>query len=362
MSASSPFRGDDGRLPQSKSKTRNMKKIAFFCCALLALGFASCDDKSDLGTIQTNPQLPAVAASEVQPEVSSELKANALNLNGATEIPAITCEAPENLPAGAELTFEMELASKADFSNAITLPVENGKVSATAWNEYYRETLGNNNTPLPNYIRFAAYFIQGTQRVRVGSLDTWYGSKQLAVTPVTFNYATMTCKADQGDMLLADFNGDGTYQGLVVINGEYTFSYDGKTYGKKSATVVEEGTTPCTVTTAGVYIVEFTPATLGYKATIVRSLGAIGDFNKWAKQTNLTQNGTKFTGVVDFGETLEGDNTFKFRMSNNNNLTLGGFQYDIFFGGANMDVPGEGEYEITVDFSTIPYVYTATKK
>lgn len=267
-----------------------MKKIAFFCCALLALGFASCDDKSDLGTIQTNPQEPAVSADAVVPALSAEFAGTTLNLNTvAAQIGGISNPEIENLPAGAEVVYEMQLATKADYSNATILEVENGKVSAEAWNTYYRETLGMNNTPLPNYIRFAAYFVQGTQRYRVGTENTWYGAKQIVVTPKKFEYPVMTVNTPEGNFQLADFAGDGAlYTGIGYITSDYTFTFDGKTYGKKTNSTLVEGTTPCTVRNASLYIVEFNPEKLSYKATQVRSLGAIGDFNNWARQSNLT--------------------------------------------------------------------------
>lgn len=344
-----------------------MKKIAFFCCALLALGFASCDEKPDLGTPQVNPQLPAVDASELQPALSSELASGAVDLASVAEIPAISNPAIENMPAGASVEYEMELATKADFSNAVALPVTDGKVSAAEWNAYYRETLGNNNTPMVNYVRFAAYFVQGTQRVRVGDLDNWYGTKQITVTPQAFAYEMATVNSDAGATQIANFSGDGkTFTGFVLIDSEYTFTYKGVTYGKKSSTALEAGsTTPCTVSTPALYLIEFVyeeEKACTFKASQIRSFGAIGDFNKNAKQVNLTQSGRVFKGEVDFGETLPESNQFRFRMNNNNGVVLGGFQYDLIPGGAMMDVPGEGVYELTVDLSKIPYVYSYTKK
>lgn len=343
-----------------------MKKIAFFCCALLALGFASCDDKSDLGTIQENPQLPAVSASELKPELSSELSAGALNLASAAEIPAISAPAIENMPAGASVAYEMELATKADFSDATTLAVTDGKVSAAEWNTYFREKLGKNNMPRVNYVRFAAYFMEGAQCVRVGNIDTWYGAKTITVTPQSFTYETMTVNSDGGAAQLAKFGDGETYSGYVLIDSDYTFTYKGVTYGKKSSTELVAGTTPCTVRTAGLYLLEFTydaeKDKYTYKATQIRSFGAIGDFNQNSKQVNLTLEGRTFKGEVDFGKTLPESNLYRFRMNNNNSVVLGGFQYDLIPGGDMMDVPGEGVYELTVDLSKIPYTVTYVKK
>lgn len=348
-----------------------MKKIAFFCCALFALGFASCDDKSDMGIFQTNSQLPAVSASDVKPELAAALGGSTLDLNGVSQIDAVSAPAIEDMPAGAELVFEMQLATKADFSDAVVIPVKDGKVSADEWNTYYRDHLGMNNTPLTNYVRFAAYFDQGTQRVRVGEIDDWYFSKALTVTPKSFTYPMATVMTPDGEAAswqIADFTGDGAkYAGFAYIKKDFTIVLDGVTYGKKGSNGLEAGsTTPCTVSSEGLYMVEINydadKDNRTFKTTLVRSFGAIGDFNKWARQVNLTRNGTKFTGDVDFGQYLETANTFRFRMSNNNNLTLGGFMLDLIPGGEAMEIPGEGVYTLTVDISKIPYTYTFVNK
>lgn len=348
---------------QQKAKPIIMKKIAFFCCALLALGFASCDDKSDMGIMQVNPQLPEVAPSELAPVVASEIAGSSINLNGLGEIPAISAPAIENLPAGTDVVYDMQVATKADFSDAETIPVVDGKVSAAEWNKYFRNSFGMNNRAEANYVRFLAYFVQGTQRYRVGDLDTFYGSHKLTVTPVSFTYPTITCNTADGAMYLADFDGDGAlYQGLVNLDGNFTFTINGKEYGLASGSELELGNKPCSVKTAALYIVNVNYADDKYTFTTtqVRNFGAIGDFSSWSKQTNLTQAGKTFTGDVDFGDNAEGE--FKFRMSNNNSYTLGGYQYDLLFGGANMVVPGAGTYTVTVDFSNFPYTYTAVKK
>ena len=58
-----------------------MKKLGIFCAALLALGFASCDDKSDLGVAQVNPQETVMSANGVTVEYGSALVADQLNLD-----------------------------------------------------------------------------------------------------------------------------------------------------------------------------------------------------------------------------------------------------------------------------------------
>ena len=136
-----------------------MKKLGIFCAALLALGFASCDDKSDLGVAQVNPQETVMSANGVTVEYGSALVADQLNLDtfDGGEIPVINLVSAQDLPEGAAVSFEMQLASKADYSDAVTLPVENGAVQKQAWDDFFRATLGRSPKAKDNYVRFAAY-------------------------------------------------------------------------------------------------------------------------------------------------------------------------------------------------------------
>ena len=167
-----------------------MKKLGIFCAALLALGFASCDDKSDLGVAQVNPQETVMSANGVTVEYGSALVADQLNLDtfDGGEIPVINLVSAQDLPEGAAVSFEMQLASKADYSDAVTLPVENGAVQKQAWDDFFRATLGRSPKAKDNYVRFAAYISYDGQYSRVGTADTWFAAKKMLVTPVRMDF------------------------------------------------------------------------------------------------------------------------------------------------------------------------------
>lgn len=171
-----------------------MKKLGIFCAALLALGFASCDDKSDLGIAQTNPQETVMSANGVTVAFGSGIQGNTLDLNQyitgsgddikGTPIPAISLVEAKDLPEGAEISFQMQLSADPNFSNPSTVDVENGAVDPLFWDYWFRSALGKAPAAKENYIRFAAYINYEGQRLRVGSIDTWFGTKSITVTPV----------------------------------------------------------------------------------------------------------------------------------------------------------------------------------
>lgn len=161
---------------------------------MLALGMASCDDDFNKGIPQVNPQETVMSAGGITVDFGSALQNNTLDLNQYQDeqIPVINlaltdAEAAE-IPAGTEIEFVMQLASKADYSDAAELPVVAGSVACADWDNYFRSKLGRSPKAKDNYVRFAAYMLNAGQRVRVGSPDTWFAAKQISVTPIPMDF------------------------------------------------------------------------------------------------------------------------------------------------------------------------------
>lgn len=154
--------------------------------AALALGFSSCEDKSDLGIEQINPQEPIVKADGLTLTAGDALT-NGVNLetNSAESIPVVSVGEMADLPEGASVELEMQLASSEDYSNAKTLAVTNGSVSADEWEEACTSFYGVDPTAREMYVRFAAYVVDGTQLSRLGGDNYWYlNNTKVSVTPV----------------------------------------------------------------------------------------------------------------------------------------------------------------------------------
>lgn len=170
-----------------------MKKLGIFCAALLALGFASCDDKSDLGIAQTNPQETVMSANGVTVDFGSGIAGNTLDLTDyldynintpGTPIPVIKLVEATDLPEGATISYVMQLSADENFSNPANIEVKDGCVSPEEWDAWYRGALGKSPVAKDNWVRFAAYISYNGQLNRVGTEDTWFAAKKLLVTPV----------------------------------------------------------------------------------------------------------------------------------------------------------------------------------
>lgn len=132
-----------------------MKKINIILATALLFGFASCDDKSDLGQMQVNPQGPVMEAGGVAISYGSDLSGTTLDLNNfeGKTINVVEITKAE-LPDNATLSVVMQVSPDADFANHAVFPVTNGTVDADRWINYLRTVKSNSPDPIKNYIRF----------------------------------------------------------------------------------------------------------------------------------------------------------------------------------------------------------------
>lgn len=166
-----------------------MKKSLIFGAALLALGFVSCSEDNTLGIPQVNPQGPVLESDGVSVDFGTALAGADLNLNNYVngQIPVIKTVSADELYTGG-ISYVMELASKADYSDATELAVTDGAVSDKAWDEYFRSTLGRSPKAKEMYVRFKVYGQVDGQLIRVGGTSKYFAEKKVTVTPIPMDF------------------------------------------------------------------------------------------------------------------------------------------------------------------------------
>ena len=108
------------------------------------------------------------------------------------------------------------------------------------------------------------------------------------------------------------------------------------------------------------YYCKVNTASLKYSATLVSTIGVIGDATPagWDASTPLTTTDNLiWTGTIEFkgGE-------FKFRANDGWDINLGGDLQNLTQDGGNIASPGEGKYDVTLDLSKLPYSCSLVKK
>lgn len=168
----------------------------------MALGFAACDDTSDLGQMQTNPQEPVMKAGGIEVFYLPEMTGNALDLNAlkGTTInvlgytPAVDEETGEAfvLPESAKVNFVMEVSNSNDFAQvaSVNLNEVNSNqytVAADDLNDAYVKVLGRAPESNTVWFRVAGYMLNNGQLVRFGTDNTYFGLMSKTVTPINLN-------------------------------------------------------------------------------------------------------------------------------------------------------------------------------
>lgn len=157
--------------------------------------FTACDDTTDGGVMQVNPQLPEITASQFRINPGTVLSSGEVSLDSWStsgyEIPMLNIQytGEEPLPEGTLYDFEMQVSDNPDFTNPRSVAVTSTDnvtfmADAQSWDNAFRSLLGKAPDAKPNYVRFAAYVNMGSQRSRIGSTDTWYCTTEMSVLPI----------------------------------------------------------------------------------------------------------------------------------------------------------------------------------
>lgn len=362
--------------------------------ALLALGFASCDDKSDLGKMQENEQQAIMEANGLEVAYGSALQGATVDLNKYVDatLPVITTVDAIDLPEGATVEYVMQVASKSDYSDAHRLQVTDGAVACADWEAAYKEMLGNSPEAQTNYVRFEAYVslvtTVGTQWSRLGGEDFYYGAKNISVTPINqnipvesayylhgtgmddlkMNHSTKHEWDDPVFTVIVDVTADQVKDGftwMIVPQSALGTTDVEKMYGVSDTgdPAAAEGSLmlggePGEITEAGTYQIEVNMLDLTYKVgTAYDVLYTPGNANGWSFNDNMllfTDDYVVYKGFVYV------DTMFKFTAKPNWDINWGKGDEEgtLAPGGKNIEVSTNGLYYVTVDLGKATYSLT----
>lgn len=337
---------------------------------------------------QYNPQLPVLQLSDVTVDngLTSSYNLISLNEEGAKiELAKVACA---KLGAGYNFGANAYI-SKDDFVHEYPVTVVAEKVDAQdVWQLYiepsvlsnvYHENITWSNDEAIISIRYnltTTYTTNyGTQTAIVGGSENIYGPYQITITPMEAEehyFYLYTPGATNGwnqelSQWLYSMSETGPFMGYAVLGGEFKFSsqlnWDGINYGagEDGLLSTDGGAGNLTVDVLGLYWCEVNIEDLEYKATLINTIGVVGDATPggWDASTALTQGEDylTWTGDITFGE-----GEWKFRANDGWDVNLGGALENLTQNGGNLPSPGAGTYQVTLNLSQIPYSCTVVKK
>ena len=204
---------------------------------------ASCKEDIEPSTPQHNPQEPILnAAQDISAELTGALaeataqeNPTVLNLQAYNEpeatIPVFKLTKAENLPAGSEVVYKLQISDTEDFAKSATLVPTLAddiySIDAAKWNEAQMEVFGKTDKVVDVYYRVPAYVsLEGTE-YRISDSDTsadWYAfSGKFQEKRMDFSYTLAQNYYAMGTANGAEFtHGDGD----VYDNPNFTFTFE----------------------------------------------------------------------------------------------------------------------------------------
>lgn len=143
-----------------------MKKLSIFLLGALGMMATSCLEKIDPVAPQSNPQEPILEAGDITSAKAGVLASGAITLEefrtaGAT-VPVMQLVDTKDLPAGANVSYKLELSKTEDFARSVALTaVPNAEgvysVDAQEWNDAHIYLFGKSPKVQTAYYRVPVY-------------------------------------------------------------------------------------------------------------------------------------------------------------------------------------------------------------
>lgn len=202
-----------------------MKKLSIFLLGALGVMATSCLEKVDPAAPQSNPQEPILAAGDITSAKAGALEAGKLILEEYTAagaaVPVMQTVETKDLPAGATVSYKVEISKTEDFARSVALMAEPDadgvcSVNAADWNEAHIYLFGKSPKPQTAYYRVPVY-------VNVDGTDYRYQSTSYYAAEGTLSETCM----DSG-FVIEDayyFLSNGTTWDLAAAK-DYPFNHD----------------------------------------------------------------------------------------------------------------------------------------
>lgn len=355
-----------------------MNKIAsLLSIVAICAGFSACDEvEESLSKPQENPQETIFDSQSLTITPVSE----AVNLSNPESAEVkVASWTVSDFPAASTLGVKVELAKTESYANAATLDAQVDStgavmVNAKALNNAYKSVITRNPAEGTAYVRFIAYAINGTEVVRLGGPDTFYGANAIKVIPENeANVIENTYYLSFGNQKIEFAHSDVdpyddpkfSVSFESVVGEKWTIvSGTGKSFGpadSEDGGLLAAGAAAGTFTEAGPHKMEINMRDLTYNISLaIEKLYTPGNSNGWSQPNSQVLTTSDYVTYRGFAH-LNGEFKFSSKADwsgiNYGNTGVEGELTDD--GGAgNLNAPADGLYWCVVNLVTMKYSIT----
>ncbi|MDE6681395.1 MAG: hypothetical protein K2J92_08635 [Muribaculaceae bacterium] len=359
-----------------------MKKYSILFLGALGLLAASCDDNHiEPAKPQQNPQEEILKNGNITSETDGVLASGSLTLaqypNYGDMIPVMKLVSAENLPAGSEVIYHVEISNTSAYDvNAVLTATDGGDgvyyVESSEWNNAHVAIFGESQRVRNVYYRVSTFVeLDGSDYRYDASNYTAQGLLKETCIDTGVVTELFTPGAANGNSVadsqpLAGWD-ETNFQGYAHLNGTFKLVNSltsGKTYGMgaEEGVLQENGSDIPVPGDNGLYWVEVNLGDMTYKLTQISTIGMVGAFNDWnvAEAEALTPSTDFLTWTVTVNNMAAGD--WKFCANNGWDISLGTSLGNLTQGGNNLHLAQTGTYEVVLHLNDVPYTATMTKK
>lgn len=372
-----------------------MKKLSILFSGVLALAaFTACDDAPEAAKPQKNPQPVLFTNADVTATPAAPLQATEIKLDDYTEAGVIEIMSDvnaANIPAGSDVTFELQISPDQNFAvenvAPITATTADGKATVFTedWNNAHRSLFGKGLDPVKVYYRVYGYISLDNSRYLIANADP-EGSQNVA--PVVYAQGEITETPyyvfERPDYVVVASNANGWnptdgksilywsgkddkpyFCGASVANnndGGFKFVWGGSWYGLNADGELDnkaQDNIKAPVDATRLYWFTVDTEKMSYTIAEVTSLGLIG-VNGWNEKNDvieMTPSDDYLTWTVD--TKLSGE--WKIVINHSWDSNYGGDIEGLTFDGGNIS-GYDGDYTVTLSFAGNTPTVTLTAK
>lgn len=355
-----------------------MKKYSIFLMAALALGLTACDDKSDLGIAQVNPQEPIVSADGLTVNASDVYNGTIdLENNVNKNIAVASVGEAVGFPEGTKFELKLAVAYDEAMTNPQVVNITDGQVEANKLEDIIVSMYGITPEVVKPWMGVEAYAVIGTQSSRLGGENFYFCKKQVNVLPVDVKLdiesayylgGTLSQKMEHSDMhayvdnnfiaifeVTADEAAAGFKWCIVPesVNGSAT---PDKCYGPSGEDTLALGGEG-TITSPGRYrlvanMLEKT-YTLSFAYEVLYTPGSGNGWSQTASQQLYTDDYANYFGVTRTGAEGEAKGEFKLDASLDWSMNWGLSGSTLTPDGPNIETEPAGLYWVSANLNAL---------